>query len=173
MEQLDYSDQDIHQTKALLGLLEHQFNNLSSEERKKITQACDDLRESSRIYAITDKEKYDPADIVYVHGCVDPVMPSQELSVQILNSDEKLLENVLIPEVDGSFNTSFLVDDKFSNNGTYTTEIIYGDQKKTSSFIVPEFGSMAVLILISSIIAIIFLSKTKLSYFQNLNIKQF
>ena len=173
LEQLDYSDQDIHQTKALLGLLEHQFTNLSSEERKKITQACDDLRESSRIYAITDKEKYDPADIVYVHGCVDPVMPSQELSVQILNSDEKLLENVLIPEVDGSFNTSFLVDDKFSNNGTYTTEIIYGDQKKTSSFIVPEFGSMVVLILISSIIAIIFLSKTKLSYFQNLNIKQF
>ena len=104
---------------------------------------------------------------------MDPVIPSQELSVQILNSNKKLLENVLIPEVDGSFSTSFLVDDKFSNNGTYTTEIIYGDQKKTSSFIVPEFGSIAVLILISSIIAIIILSKTKLSFFQNLSIKEF
>jgi len=154
-------------------LLEHQFTNLSSDERKKITQACDDLRESSRIYAVTDKEKYAPSDIVYVHGCVDPVMPSQELYVQILKSDKKLLENVLIPEVDGSFSTSFLVDDKFSNNGTYATEIIYGDQKKSTSFIVPEFGSMAVLILLSSIIAIIILSKTKSSSFQNINIKQF
>ena len=173
LEQLDYSDQNIRQTKALLGLLEHQFTNLSFDERKKITQACDDLRESSRIYAVTDKEKYALDDIVYVHGCVDPVVPSQELSVQILNSDKKLLENVLIPEVDGSFYTSFLVDDKFSNNGTYATEIIYGDQKKSTFFIVPEFGSMAVLILLSSIIAIIILSKTKSSSFQNINIKQF
>jgi predicted secreted protein with PEFG-CTERM motif len=166
LEQLDYSDQDIHQTKALLHLLEHQFNALSSDDRKKITQTCDDLRESSRIYAVTDKEKYEPSEIVYVHGCVDPVMPSQELYVQILNSDEKLLENILIPEVDGSFYTSFLVDDKFSKNGTYTTEIIYGDQKKTTSFIVPEFGSVAVLILVSSIIAIIIASRTKLSFFK-------
>jgi predicted secreted protein with PEFG-CTERM motif len=171
LEQLDYSDQNIRQTKGLLNLLDHQFASLSSDERKKITQACDDLRGSSRIYAVTDKEKYAPSDTIYVQGCVDPVIPSQELNVQILNSNEKLIDAKLIPEVDGSFYTKFLVDDKFSKNGTYATEIIYGDQKKTTSFVVPEFSSMAVLILLLSVITAIIISRMKSGFFQNINIK--
>jgi len=171
LKQLDYSDQNIRQTKGLLNLLEHQFNSLSSDERKKITQACDDLRGSNRIYAVTDKANYSPSDTVFVQGCVYPVMPSQDLDVQILSSDNKIKETRLIPEVDGSFYTKFLVDDKFSKNGTYSTEIIYGDQKKTISFVVPEFGSMIILILLSSIITIILVSRIKSGIFQNLNFK--
>jgi predicted secreted protein with PEFG-CTERM motif len=171
LKQLDYSDQNIRQTKGLLNLLEHQFDSLSMDERKKITQACDDLRGSNRIYAVTDKENYSPSDTIFVQGCVYPVIPSQELDVQILSSDKKLIDTKLIPEVDGSFYTKFVVDDKFSKNGTYATDVIYGDQKKTISFVVPEFGSMIILILISSVITAMLISRIKSGIFQNLNFK--
>lgn len=99
------------------------------------------------------------------------MIPSQELNVQILNSDEKLIDAKLIPEVDGSFYTKFLVDDKFSKNGTYATEIIYGDQKKSTSFVVPEFNSITVLILLISVITALIIPRMKSGFFQNIHIK--
>jgi len=141
---LDYSDPDVRQTKAIFNMLDNKFHSLSPADKKKITAACDKLRESSRIYAITDNEKYATDDIIYVHGCVYPVVPLQQISSQILISNEKLLENKLIPEVDGSFYTSFLVDDKFGKDGNFTTEIIYGDQKKIIPITISGFNSVTV-----------------------------
>jgi len=141
---LDYSDPDVRQTKAIFNMLDNKFNSLSKIDKKKITAACDKLRESSRIYTVIDKEKYTQDDIIYVHGCVYPVVPLQQISAQVLISNEKLLENKLIPEVDGSFYTSFLVDNKFGKNGNFITEIFYGDQNKIIPFTVSGFNSVIV-----------------------------
>jgi len=142
LKNLDYSDPDVRQTKAIFNMLDNKFSTLSPVDKKKITAACDKLRETSRIYAITDKEKYAPDDVIYLHGCVYPVVPQQTILAQISISNEKFLENKLIPEVDGSFYTSFLVDDKIGKDGNFTSEIIYGDQKKIMPFFVSGFTSL-------------------------------
>jgi hypothetical protein len=161
--QLDYDEQNIRKTKALLGLLDHQFDALSAEERQKITQACSDLLQGEILYVVTDKENYQLGDVVIAQGCVDTALPRSNLNVQLSSSGEIVSEKILIPEADGSFYAPFQIDENFEN-GTYAAEIIYGEHKKSTSFVVPEFGSVAV-ILLSVLSLFVIVSKFKPSVF--------
>ena len=56
--------------------------------------------------------------------------------------------------------TQYLADDIFSKNGTYTVEIDAHSEGNTSkSFVVPEFETISILILIIGISVMIFLMK--------------
>ena len=61
-----------------------------------------------------------------------------------------------MPNSDRTFSENFIINEKFGLNGTYTVEVNAGGlYSTTKSFVVPEFGSIVLLILGISLGAIL------------------
>lgn len=95
----------------------------------------------------TDKSSYSSGESIKLTGKITPVGDGQFVIVQIINpSDSDLVAaDQFLPKSDGTFSKTYLADGpKWSQEGTYTLRIFYGEWsektfqfKKTSSSVKP------------------------------------
>lgn len=104
------------------------------------------------VYIATDKNNYEVGESIKVLGCTDLGLDDKMVVLEILNPEGKIYETVsMIPNINGSFLTSFAVDGQLAINGTYTAKASYADRSVTSSFVVPEFPAFTIIIFASAI----------------------
>ena len=118
------------------------------------------------LFIKTDKDNYERGDDIIVSGCV-PNLYSKGLNIEILDPQGQLFEaRSLVPELDGTFSVTIPIDEEFGEDGTYTAQAVYGDYTVSKTFVVPEFGSLALIVLAISIVSvIIFFKKSTLIKF--------
>lgn len=123
--------------------------------------SCLEILGDNQIMVLTDKEKYDQGDIIRISGCLSEEAFTKLNIVVYDPIGNSIGISTLMPNQDRTFSEEFIIDDKFGLNGTYTVEIDAGGlYSSTKSFDVPEFGSIALIILGISFGAI--LIKTRL-----------
>lgn len=86
----------------------------------------------------TDKSTYSSGDSIKLTGKISPISDSQFIIVQIINpSDTDLVAaDQFLPKSDGTFSKTYHADGpKWSQDGTYTLRIFYGEwSEKTFQF---------------------------------------
>jgi len=83
----------------------------------------------------TDKSAYSSGDSIKVTGKISPLGEGQFVVVQIINpSDSDLVvADQFLPQSDGTFSKTYLADGpKWSQEGTYTLRIFYGEWSETT-----------------------------------------
>jgi predicted secreted protein with PEFG-CTERM motif len=105
---------------------------------------------------LTDKEKYNQGDIIRVYGCLSHEAFT-DLNIVVYDPDGNSIGvSTLVPNHDKTFSEEFIINEKFGLNGTYTVEVNSGEiYSSTKSFIVPEFGSIVMIILGISLSALL------------------
>jgi predicted secreted protein with PEFG-CTERM motif len=74
-----------------------------------------------------------------------------------------------VPNPDRTFSEEFIIDERFGLNGTYSVEVDSGGlYSSTKSFVVPEFGSI-VMIIFGISFAMILINKSVFRPLTNLN----
>jgi predicted secreted protein with PEFG-CTERM motif len=120
---------------------------------------CKEKLDDDFIFITTDKEHYDAGNTILITGCVSDLQSLKDLSLQIVDPENKIIKvSTLIPESDGSFDTEYIIDDEFGLDGKYSATVEFGDYSSTKTFTVPEFGSIAMVILLISVVSIILLA---------------
>ena len=164
---LGYDAEEIRQSKALIGKLEHQEGFKTPLKGPITVQGTD----HELTYAITG-------------GVITQVSPDTESESLIINIDS--LSNgtlfVQLPRevIDAKFGEEdddffVLIDGletefdeaKTANDRTLTVAFPKGTEEieVIGTFVVPEFGAVAILILVISIVSVIFVSKSKLGFY--------
>jgi predicted secreted protein with PEFG-CTERM motif len=164
---LGYDAEEIRQSKALIGKLEHQEGFKTPLKGPITVQGTD----QELTYAITG-------------GVITQVSPDIESGSLIINIDS--LSNgtlfVQLPRdvIDAKFaekDDDFFVlidgletefdEAKTANDRTLTVAFPQGTEEieVIGTFVVPEFGTVAILILVISVFSIVFVSKTKLGFY--------
>jgi predicted secreted protein with PEFG-CTERM motif len=164
---LGYDAEEIRQSKALIGKLEHQEGFKTPLKGPITVQGTD----HELTYAITG-------------GVITQVSPDIESGSLIINIDS--LSNgtlfVQLPRdvIDAKFaekDDDFFVlidgletefdEAKTANDRTLTVAFPQGTEEieVIGTFVVPEFGTVAILILVISVFSIVFVSKTKLGFY--------
>jgi predicted secreted protein with PEFG-CTERM motif len=164
---LGYDAEEIRQSKALIGKLEHQEGFKTPLKGPITVQGTD----HELTYAITG-------------GVITQVSPDIESGSLIINIDS--LSNgtlfVQLPRdvIDAKFGEKdddffVLIDGletefdeaKTANDRTLTVAFPQGTEEieVIGTFVVPEFGAVAILILVISVFSIVFVSKTKLGFY--------
>jgi len=164
---LGYDAEEIRQSKALIGKLEHQEGFKTPLKGPITVQGTD----HELTYAITG-------------GVITQVSPDAESDSLIINIDS--LSNgtlfVQLPRdvIDAKFGEKdddffVLIDGletefdeaKTANDRTLTVAFPQGTEEieVIGTFVVPEFGAVAILILVISVFSIVFVSKTKLGFY--------
>lgn len=128
---------------------------------------CLEILGDNPIIVLTDKEKYDQGDIIHVSGCLSEAT-SETINIIVYDPDgNKIGTSTLTPNSDRTFAEDFVIDKRFGLNGTYSLEADAGGLfTSTKSFVVPEFGSFAMMIFAISFIFILF-NKTAIRKFHN------
>jgi predicted secreted protein with PEFG-CTERM motif len=115
--------------------------------------ACFEMLGNNPIIVLTDKIKYDQGDTIMVSGCLSKVA---NVVVYDPNGD-KIGASIIRPNPDRTFSENFVIDKRFGVNGTYSLEVNAGGiYYSTKSFVVPEFGSVVMIILAVSFTLILF-----------------
>lgn len=111
----------------------------------------------NQVLVFTDKEKYDQGDIIRVSGCLSKQAFSKATSITVYDPEGNIIGNsAFVPNSDRTFSEEFVINEKFGLNGTYSVEVDAGGlYSTTKSFVVPEFGSIVIIILGISISAIL------------------
>jgi predicted secreted protein with PEFG-CTERM motif len=118
---------------------------------------CLEILEENPILVLTDKEKYDQGDVIKVSGCLSEEAFTKGLNVVVYDPKENIIgASTFVPNPDRTFSEEFIIDERFGLNGTYTVEVDAGGiYSSTKSFVVPEFGSIVMIILGISLSAIL------------------
>ena len=120
---------------------------------------CKEKLEDNLVYVTTDKEHYDAGDSIVITGCISDTTNSQALNLQIFDPENKIVNtSTIMPEANGLFHTEYIIDEKFGVDGRYSVTVEHGNYSSTKTFTVPEFGSLAMVILLVSIVAIMLLT---------------
>ena len=137
-------------------------------------EICNLVSEENPIFVTTEKEKYDSGDIITVYGCLAENAQTKGVNVRIYDPvGERIASTTFVPS-GGFFSEEFAIDEKYAIDGTYTAEVdAAGLYQATKTFVVPEFGQMAVLVLIIGIITTMYFVRNKLSMGLKLNQKQY
>ena len=119
---------------------------------------CLEMLGDNPIFVQTDKLKYDQGDVLRVNGCLSRDAATKEIQVTIYDPEGKTVGTSTIkPKSDRTFSENFAINDKFGEDGIYSLEINAGGiYYSTSSFAVPEFGPIAIIIFAASISLILF-----------------
>jgi predicted secreted protein with PEFG-CTERM motif len=122
----------------------------------KPERTCFEVLEENPILVLTDKEKYNQGDIIRVYGCLSHEAFT-DLNIVVYDPDGNSIGvSTLVPNHDKTFSEEFIINEKFGLNGTYTVEVNSGEiYSSTKSFIVPEFGSIVMIILGISLSALL------------------
>jgi len=101
------------------------------------------------IIVLTDKEKYDQGDIIRVSGCLSEEAFTKGINIVVYDPEGDIIgSSTFVPNPDRTFSQDFIIDEKFGLDGTYTVEVDAGGLYTSSkSFVVPEFGSIALIVL--------------------------
>lgn len=123
---------------------------------------CNELDEDNLIVVTTDKEKYDSGDTIIVSGCLAKDAQTKGVNVNILNPEGQRIAGTTFVPSEGFFSETFVIDDEYDIDGTYSVEIdAAGLFQATKTFVVPEFGTIVLLILTIGIVTSIYLTKTR------------
>ncbi len=117
------------------------------------------------IFLTTDKENYDRGDTIKVSGCISQDSFTKGINIIIYDPDgERFVGSTLVPNPDRTFAEEFVIDEQFALNGTYLVEVdAAGLYILTKTFTVPEFDTMAILVLGGGLIGTIYLMRKKFS----------
>lgn len=120
-------------------------------------RTCLELLEENPILVLTDKEKYDQGDTIKVAGCLSEEVFTKDLNVIVYDPEgNKIGASPFSLNSDRTFYEEFIIDEKFGLNGTYTVEVDAGGiYSSTKSFDVPEFGTIAMIVLGISLSALL------------------
>jgi len=118
---------------------------------------CLEILGGDDIMVFTDKEKYDQGDTIRVSGCLSEKAFTKGINVTVYDPEgNKIGVSTLVPNPDRTFSEEFIIDERFGLNGTYSVEVDAGGlYSSTKSFVVPEFGSIAMIIFGISFIMIL------------------
>ncbi len=121
---------------------------------------CFEMLGNDPIIVFTDKTKYDKGDTIRISGCFSKIAANKEITVTVYDpAGDKVGASTISPNPDRTFSENFLINDRFGIEGTYSLEVNAGGlYYSTKSFVVPEFGSIAMIILAASF-TIILLNK--------------
>jgi len=122
---------------------------------------CFEMLGNNPIFVQTDKQKYDQDDVLRVNGCLSRDAATKEIHVTVYDPEgKKIGTSSLRPNSDRTFSENFVIDDRFGEDGIYSLEIDAGGvYYSTKSFVVPEFGSITIIIFAISFSLILFNSK--------------
>jgi predicted secreted protein with PEFG-CTERM motif len=125
--------------------------------------SCLEILGDDEVMVFTDKEKYDQVDIISISGCLSEKAFTKEINIAVYDPEgNKIGISTIVPDSDRTFSDEFVIDEKFGLDGTYSVEVDAGGlYSSTKSFVVPEFGAIAMIILAISLSAI--LIKTRFS----------
>lgn len=112
-----------------------------------------------QVFVATGKNYYDIGESIAVQGCTSLSLDDQMVSIEVMNPQGMVWRDFTLPTIDGSFSTSLIVQGEDAINGTYTAKATYAGKTATSSFVVPEFP---VLTMVIFAIAISFILATRL-----------
>ena len=92
---------------------------------------------------------------IKVTGCVDDIAKFKGINLEIIDPNgESVAGGAVVPQEDGKFERTF--EKEVSINGTYSVIAdANGEFAVSNTFVVPEFGQVLVMILISSIVGLI------------------
>jgi len=118
---------------------------------------CLQILEDNPIIVLTDKEEYDQGDIISISGCLSREAFVKEIDIAVYDPEgTKIGVSTIFPNPDGAFSEEFVINELFGLNGTYFVEVNAGGLYSTSkSFVVPEFGAIAMMIFGASVALII------------------
>lgn len=120
---------------------------------------CKEKLGDNLVYITTDKEHYDTGDSIIITGCASDATNFQDLNLQIIDSENNIVKtSAIIPEANSSFHMEYIIDDKFGVEGKYSAIAEIGSYSSTKTFTVPEFGSLAMVMLLVSITGIMLLT---------------
>jgi len=89
---------------------------------------------------------------IMVSGCTDLGLNDKELTVTIINNQGQIYKTVsIIPDANGLFSSSVLVQGNPSIQGNYTVNATYAGYTTATTLSVPEFPSFWLIILVASI----------------------
>jgi len=120
-------------------------------------KTCLELLGENPIIVSTDKEKYDKGDTIRVSGCLSQEAFTKGTNIIVYDPEgNRIGSSTFVPNPDRTFSEDFIIDEKFGLDGTYTVEVDAGGlYSSTKSFVVPEFGSLVMIILGISLSAIL------------------
>jgi len=163
--QVDTSNKEF--SKGMTYVVEAEYDDKSTKLEFFIQpepeQSCLEILGNNPIVVLTDKEKYDQGDIINVSGCLSKEAFTKGINIRVYDPKGDIIgTSSLVPNSDRTFSEEFIINEKFGLNGTYIAEVDAGGlYSSTKSFVVPEFGSIALIILGISFCVI--LIKTRVS----------
>jgi len=109
---------------------------------------CFELLGNDPIFVQTDKQNYSQGDVLRINGCLSRDAATKEINVTIYDPEGNMVGSSAIkPKSDRTFSENFVINDEFGEDGMYSLEIDAGGiYYSTRSFVVPEFGSVAIII---------------------------
>ena len=122
--------------------------------------SCLDQLDGMEIMVFTDKENYDKGDTIRISGCLSEIAFTNEINVSVYDPEGNIVGvSTINPDSDRTFSEDFVIDDKFGIEGTYLVEVDSGGLYSSSkSFVVPEFGTIAVAILLVAVATFVLIS---------------
>ena len=119
---------------------------------------CLEMLGDDPIFVQTNKLKYDQGDVLVVNGCLSRDAATKEIHVTIYDPEGKIVGTSPIkPKSDRTFSENFAINDKFGEDGIYSLEVDAGGiYYSSSSFAVPEFGPIVLIIFAASFTVILF-----------------
>lgn len=112
------------------------------------------------LYMETNKDHYSSGETVIVEGCTSLNLEEGDVTVDVLDPNGKVYQNILVtPNIDGTFSSSFIIDNKPVMDEHYTVKANYGKYTTIKTFTVPEFPIVTLVLLAAIIPAILFSRK--------------
>lgn len=109
---------------------------------------CLETLGNNQVLVLTDKENYEQGDKIRVSGCLSEAAFTKGINIVVYDpKGNKIGTSTSVPNSDRTFSEDFIIDERFGLNGTYSVEVDAGGlYSSTKSFVVPEFGSIVMMI---------------------------
>ena len=121
---------------------------------------CLEILSGEGVMVFTDREKYDRGDIIIVSGCLSEKAFTKGINITVYDpKGNKIGVSTMVPNSDRTFSGEFIIDEKFGLDGTYSVEVDAGGlYSSTKSFAVPEFGAIAIVVMLVAVTAVVLMS---------------
>jgi len=140
-------------TKGMTYVVEAKYDDQSTKLdffiQSEPESTCLEILGNNPVMVLTDKEKYSQGEIIKISGCLSEEAYTKGLNITVYDPKGNIIgTSTFVPNLDRTFSEDFIIDEKFGLNGTYVVEVDAGGlYSSTKSFVVPEFGSIAMIIL--------------------------
>ncbi|MGD8707142.1 MAG: hypothetical protein PVI88_00480 [Nitrosopumilaceae archaeon] len=136
-------------------VVEAMYDDKSAKLEFFIQQApeptCLEKLGSDDVIVFTDRENYSTGDTIRISGCLSEKAFSKQINVSVYDPEgNKIGVSSIMPRSDRTYSENFVIDERFGMDGTYFAEVDAGGMYSSSkSFVVPEFGAIAVVMLVA------------------------